>query len=226
MHLFFFSKLSFSLGPRFICLNGQAAPEGEMHQREKRRGRMCNNKWGWGHQLGGGKEAREAFMYDGWEVERVANCQVFPLSLLFVFDTQSQGRLVCGRAKERRWRATIEWNGKGEEGGEKEKMLSQKDLAECFRHLCSSLMRPRGTLCRWIEMKHSPNLGSLSIHPCGVFIILPFSFSTLFQNLNTFSYFLPPTPPPPPRPISCLKKRECHWSPLQTCWLIRRWIEM
>lgn len=227
----FFSWLCFSLGPCFICLNGQAAPEGEIHQREKRRGGMCNNKWGWGHQLGGGKEGREAFMYDGWEVERVANCQVLPLSLLFVFDTQSQGRLLCGRAKERRWRATIEWNRKGVVGG----MLSQTNPAECFRHLCSSLMRPWGTLCRWIEMRHRPKPQSRvtehSSLSCSCPYAFPFFSSSFIFNFvskpkHIFIFFFNSSSSPSSTLVPFPVLKECHWSPLQTCWLIRRWIEM
>lgn len=53
----------------------------------------------WGGSGSSAMEQKEDFRDDGWEVERVPDCQMFPLSLLCVFDTPIEGRSDGGRWK-------------------------------------------------------------------------------------------------------------------------------
>lgn len=104
--------------PLLTCSHALAHSTHRYARGKRKRGRTCTNKWVGGWQL----NERDAFMYDGWEVERGADCQMFPLSLLCVFDTQSVGRSDRGTVGELRsddWR--WKWNkrrGKWGKGGE------------------------------------------------------------------------------------------------------------
>lgn len=133
-----------------------------------------------------GGQGRKAFMYDGWEVERVADCQMFPLSLLCVFDTQSEGRSDRGSVGE--MSAKIEGGdgirGGGTTRGRRRRCYRMCYLAECCQHLCSSLMRPGGNIMQmslngaWTRPKAgspittSPSSSSLSNCP-PTFLLCP-----------------------------------------------------
>lgn len=121
-------------------------------------------------------------------------------------------------------------------------------LAECWQHLCSSLMRPWGTLCRWVLMDRwlAPKQGhwlrrlllpplclpihppSFSVHVIVQFVcVLIFPFFVLIFSLMPAHFLISPklilvfaSSPRPPLQNASL----CHRSPLQTMWLIRRWI--
>lgn len=153
--------------------------QAEMHQREEKEGRTCTNKWVGGWQPSDGDEKREAFMYDRWEVERVAACQMFPLSLLCVFDMQSEGRSDKKRAGELRSENGRQWwsKGRGKRRGKWEEIVSR---------VTRRIVSPLHILNE--ARKNIMQISLNGLNPSSVLLPFP-TFRFVFYHISFFVFF-------------------------------------